>query len=592
MIQDYGIIGDCRSAALISKDGSLDWLCWPRFDSPFIFGSLLDEEAGQWRIQPVGKFTASRRYIDHTNVLETTFHTPNGLLTLTDFMPVADEDYKRSHLMPDHEIIRIVRCISGRVNLEISYAPRLSYGKAHPKIQNKGRLGLRADLGEALLTLHSQTHFTVAGARATSMISLHAGESRSFSLTYSTEAPDVIPNLDSSKDVLERTINWWKAWAAHCTYQGPYSEHVLRSVLTLKLLQFASSGAFVASPTTSLPERIGGDLNWDYRYCWLRDASLTVQALSGTGFIAEAEAFGEWMLHATRLTQPKLMVMYDVYGNLAKRERELREISGYERSRPVRVGNQARNQKQLDVYGEVVSGAARVVRLTGRIDRETQKVLIGFGHTVCKHWSESDSGIWEHRSKPAVHTHSRLLCWLALHELLELHREGYIKEIPLELFANTRDKIRHSIETDSWDSDIQSYISEVGSQQIDSTLLLIAIQKFEQASSPRLEATYKRVQATLQAGNGLLYRYRRPGMDEGAFGLSSFWGVEFLALRGDHEQACASFESLLHYANDVGLFAEEVDPKTGSALGNFPQAFTHVGLINAALALQPGRGQR
>ncbi len=423
-IGDYAVIGDCRSAALVSNAGSLDWLCWPCFDSPSIFAALLDrEKGGNWQVCPTGVFQASRKYITGTNVLETRFETATGTFLVTDFMPVADEEYKRTCLCPDHEVIRILKCLHGEVEVRIVYNPRPNYGAQAVKFVDKGKLGLRAEAGNGMLTLHSRLAFEISSGSAGATVQLRAGEILPLSLTFSLESPEVLPNLKQSEETLERTVKWWMNWASQCTYKGPYAEEVLRSILVLKLLEFPSTGAFVAAATTSLPEKIGGHSNWDYRYCWLRDASLTIQALCETGYGGEAEAFTEWMLHATRLTQPTLMVMYDVYGNPVKAEKKLEHLSGYRNSRPVHTGNQARKQIQLDTYGEVICGSARVIKNNGQVDKETSKVLIGFGEYVCKHWQDTDAGIWEPRGGPVVHTHSRLLCWVALHELILLHEK-------------------------------------------------------------------------------------------------------------------------------------------------------------------------
>jgi len=588
-IDDYAVIGDCRSAALISRTGSLDWLCWPCFDSPSIFAALLDKDkGGSWQICPTGNFHSTRQYLDRTNVLETRFETITGTLLLTDFMPVAEEEYKRSHMTPDHEIIRVLTCVAGEVEVLISLTPRPGYGTKAAHMVDKRKLGLRVETGAGMLALHSDLTFTVSQSSATATIVLHEGQKVPLFLTFSRESPQVLPRLDQVSAALERTRQWWVCWASKCTYKGPYEEEVVRSLLTLKLLEFSASGAFVAAVTTSLPEKIGGKLNYDYRFCWLRDASLTIQALCETGYGAEAEAFSEWMLNATRLTQPKLMVMYDIYGNVVKAEKNLKYLAGYLGSQPVRIGNEARKQVQLDTYGEVICGTAKVIHGAGQVDKDTAKVLIGFATYVCKHWQEADAGIWEPRGGPVVHTHSRLLCWVALHELVLLHEKGLIRIDKIEGFCKTRDLIRKDLEENSWNEEVQSYTSEPGSEGVDATLLLMAWHNFHEASSPRLTQTYKRVREKLGAGGELLYRYRNTAdPEEGAFGICSFWAAEYVAMGGGSlELGQGQFEKLLTYANDVGLYAEEIDPSTGGALGNFPQAFTHVGLINAALAIQ------
>jgi GH15 family glucan-1,4-alpha-glucosidase len=398
----------------------------------------------------------------------------------------------------------------------------------------------------------------------------------------------VLPPLGEwSRAAIARSVAWWRGWASRLRYDGPRRETVIRSALALKLLVYAPSGAIVAAPTTSLPERIGGDLNWDYRFCWLRDAAFTVRALFALGCPDEARAFVDWLLHATRLTQPELSVLYDVYGNKPADERILEELAGYQGSRPVRIGNAAAGQRQLDVYGEVIEAVAHFVRAGGTLDRDTERALCAFGEYVCRHWHEPDDGIWEPRSGAAHNTHSRVLCWTALDRLLRLHAGGYLRQVPVERFRSNRELIRREVEARAWNPRLGSYVAQLDGDRIDATLLLLSWYGFEPAGTGRMRGTYARLREALGAGDGLLYRYRTddsPG--EGAFGICSFWAAEYLALGGGTaEEARDLFERVCAYANDVGLFAEEIDPSTGAALGNFPQAFTHVGLINAAVSL-------
>lgn len=359
----------------------------------------------------------------------------------------------------------------------------------------------------------------------------------------------------------------------------------------MKLLAFSATGAFIAAPTTSLPEKLGGKLNWDYRYCWLRDASLTINALWDSGFHMEAQAFCGWMLQSTRLTQPKLMVMYDVYGNLAPDESELGHLAGYRGSRPVHIGNGARTQHQLDTYGEVICGTAKVLHHTKRADRETVRALTGFGRFVCAHWREPDAGIWEPRGEPEVHTHSRLLCWVALHELVELHEAGIFELRNIEAIKVTRAEIRTAIETECWNEQLGSYVAKPGAQALDATLLLLMWHGFEPATTSRARGTVRQIWDKLVAGDALLFRYRDTAEPtEGAFVLCSLWAVEVLAMgAGSLADAVDLFERVLMYGNDLGLFGEEIEPATGATLGNFPQAFTHIGVVNAALALERRR---
>jgi GH15 family glucan-1,4-alpha-glucosidase len=586
-IKDYGVIGDCRSAAMVSKYGSVDWLCWPRFDSPSIFAAILDpEKGGHWSIRPAHPFIVERSYIDHTNVLETGFSCAGGQMTLTDLMPVCSEEFKGRELVPDHEMIREVRCTAGEMEIEIEFKPRCDYGCDTVRIRNLGPHGLRMDVGRGAYWLHSSVPLKVSDGCATASARIKEGDVVDFSLTYSEESPTVLPALGARcQSSIARSIRWWEEWADHCRYDGPYRDVVLRSALALKLLTYAPSGAVTAAITTSLPERVGDKLNWDYRYCWLRDASVTIRGLLGLGYFEEAESFLTWLLHATRLTQPRLHVLYTVFGGKCPRETELNHLCGYQDSRPVRLGNGARNQLQLDIYGGVIEAAAQYAEYLDGFDRMTQKALIGLGKTVAKTWDQPDEGIWEPRHGRANHTHSRLMCWSALDRLLALSDKGVLQGVPRELFTRQRDLIRQQIESRAWNDELQSYTAVLNGDLMDATLLRLAWYGFEHADSARMKGTYRKVRERLGAGDTLLYRYERE-QPEGAFGICGFWAVEHLAVGGGTlEQAHHAFQQLLHYQNDLGLYAEEIDPHTGDALGNFPQAFTHVGLISAALTL-------
>jgi GH15 family glucan-1,4-alpha-glucosidase len=588
-IQDYAIIGDGRSAALISNRGSIDWLCWPRFDSTSIFAAIVDPKiGGAWSIRPLEHSQTSRYYIDNTNVLETELISPSGKILLTDFMPVTSEEQKKKKLWPEHELVRQARCEQGEVELIVDFNPRLDYGRVTPKVKDCGKLGWRIDIGPYVFTLRSGVELVRRGDGLAANVTLKAGEKVGFSFSHSAEGPAVIPPLgESVREKLDLTIDWWRSWAAQSNYRGPYERQVNRSALVLKLLSYAPSGAIVAAPTTSLPERIGGDLNWDYRFAWLRDASFTVHALFGLGYKDDAEAFVDWLLHATRLTRPELRVVYDVFGEHPPSEHELSHLHGYVSSRPVRIGNAASEQLQLDIYGEVVEAVSHFTGENERPDRDMKKMLRQCAEYVCEHWQEPDNGMWEERDQRRHYTHSRLMCWVALDRILRMQARGQLHGISVGKCESERKRIREDIETHCWNPELDAYTQACDSNVIDASALLLAYHGFEQASSQRMQKTRHRIRDRLVPRPGLVHRNEQSkDRHEGAFAVCSFWEADFLALSGNLSEAAEIFETALGYANDVDLLAEEIDPQTGDALGNFPQAFTHLGLINAALSLR------
>jgi len=595
-IGDYALIGDCRSAALVSGAGSIDWLCWPRFDSPSIFGALLDRRlGGRFSIVPVEPFVTRRRYVGDTAVLETTFQTANGVVRLTDLMPVASEAEKARALWPDHELLRRIECLEGTVEVDVLFDPRPDYGRLAPRLIDRHAFGLVCEHRAQVIALRSEIPLEPGeGPGARGRARLRAGEARRLSVTYDRWLPVVlVPLGGAAEERIARSLAWWEAWTHGCRYDGPYAEMVRRSAIALKLMTYAPSGAVIAAPTASLPERIGGVRNWDYRYCWLRDASLTLRAFDDLGFTVEGEAFLSWVLHATRLTWPELQVLYDVYGEARIPESTLDHLEGYARSAPVRVGNAAIDQLQLDTYGEVIDAAWRYCERGGRLDRTTARTLIGLGDTVIRRWHEPDEGIWEPRGGRQHHTHSKAMCWVALDRLVRLCERRHVQAGSAR-FARARDTIREVVEARGYSARLGSYVSIFGRETLDASLLLLSLMGYADPQSPRMRGTLARVRERLGA-DALLYRYLDeddglPG-SEGAFGICGFWGVEARALQGEVAAARGDFERLLSFANDVGLFAEEIDPGSGAAIGNFPQAFTHVGLINAAVTLARLQGE-
>jgi GH15 family glucan-1,4-alpha-glucosidase len=586
------LIGDCRTAALVSRDGSIDWLCLPNFDSPSIFARLLDPVAGGcFSIKPREPFTSKRRYVDATCVLETTFEAHRGQVRILDLMPILDDS---RGLSPMREVLRIIEGVAGEVELTISIDPRPGYGRTRPRLRGGGRLGWSYFWSNKILLVHADIALSRADLVLSGSVSVRAGQRRYISLAYAQNDPTVIPGLGDEADArLDRTKSWWRGWSDQCTYAGTYREAVLRSALTLKSLCFTLSGAILAAPTTSLPEAIGGERNWDYRYCWLRDAGLTMRALTGLGFFSEAGAYLGWLVHATGLTWPELSVLYDVYGRPPPPLHECDHLAGYSGSKPVRIGNAARSQKQLDVYGQVALAAYALLIDGHEIDPVTKRRLPALGRMILRHWREGDQGIWEFPGPPRQFTFSKVMCWVALDRLLTLDGKGLIHLGRHRAeFEHEWKSIGQVIETQGFNAQLDSYVSELGGDRLDAAVLQMGCLGYKEVSDPRMVSTYNRIVEQLVSGD-LIYRYEHgyDGMEsrEGTFAICAFWRVDYLARRGQLDEAEQLFERLLSRASDLGLFAEEIDPDTGAALGNFPQAFTHIGLINAALAIKDAR---
>jgi GH15 family glucan-1,4-alpha-glucosidase len=589
-IADYAAIGDGRTVALVSRAGAIEWLCLPHFSAPSVFAAILDRASGGvFAISPERRYASTRRYIDDTNVLETTFSTTTGVVRVTDFMPMPADPHR---LEPMREVLRIVEGIEGSVSMRVTVDPRADYGRRRMKPPRTNALGWTWSWGNELLTLKTEVPLaSSSGTSATALdacVTVAAGSKYSFSLSYTKgDIGCIAPLGAASKQRLATTLAWWQEWAGRCSYEGPYRSVVIRSALALKLMTYSLSGGVIAAPTTSLPEALGSNRNWDYRYCWMRDAALTMRAFTELGFMEEARAFFAWLLHTTRLTWPKLQVLYDVHGRTDVPELELSHWEGYARSKPVRIGNGAAGQLQLDAYGGVLSAALDYVRSGGEVQPDEAKLLAGFGRCVLKLWMEPDSGIWEIRGGCRHYTHSKLLCWVALDRLLQLHERGVI-EVDTARMRAGRQEIAHAIEARGFNARLQSYVQTFDGDRADASLLLMACLGYKDPNDPRMRGTYDLICKRL-GRSGLLYRYERdvdglpPG--EGTFGICSFWAVDYLVCRGDIDAARSMFEHVVSFANDLGLFAEEIEPQDGSQLGNFPQAFTHVGVIFAALSL-------
>ena len=591
-IEELGVVGNCRTAALISTRGTVEWLCAPRFDSPSVFASLLDRErGGRFAVTPVGVRRVERRYLPDTVVLESTFHCDGGVLRLTDCMPVTDEEKRRARPWPEHQLLRKLECLGGEVDVDVVFSPRADYGRAVHPLSDQRALGIRCQGRGHLLSVLSDVPLRVHedGLDASGRATLRTGEVRWVSLLYAWGEPAVfVPNGEHAEALLEETARWWRDWAGRVTYEGPWRDAVVRSALTLKLLTYAPSGAVLAAVTTSLPEAPGKGRNWDYRYCWLRDASWTLRALFGVGCHAEAHAFFRWILYATLLTQPDVEALYDVHGETDLGERTLDHLSGYEGSRPVRVGNGAHGQLQLDVYGELVAATYEYLRRGHALDRRQMSFVVGVARTAARRWREPDEGIWEVRHGRRHHTYSKVMCWAALDRVIRLHEEGKL-EAPVEELSRERDAIREEVERRGFDHERGCYRGVFDEDVVDAALLRLPEAGYVAAHDERMLRTWRHVTHVLDAGEGMLYRYP-PGSDgmegrEGAFAPCGFWAVEVEALAGMRGAAEERFERLLARANELGLYSEETDPATGRFLGNFPQAFTHIGLVNAALTL-------
>jgi len=586
-IGDYAAIGCTRSVALISRGGSIDWLCWPRFESPSIFGRLLDvEKGGFFSIRPAIDHDARRTYLDGTNVIETTFTTASGTARLLDLMPVITEEEKKARLSPFRQLLRRIEIVDGEMPIEIVYAPRPDYARVTPRLEQRGD-SIHCAWGPRVMNLRSDATFDIDRGTATANVVLRAGESRTFALGFDDHTPAVLPRI--GEEDIEATIDFWRKWSSQLTYDGPHRALVLRSVLVLKLLTYAPSGGIVAAPTTSLPEAIGGVRNWDYRYCWLRDASWTVSALYDCGFEKEGAAFLDWLLYSTRLTQPHLQMLYDVFGEARVPEKTLDHLAGYRGSRPVRIGNDAHGQLQLDVYGEVAGAIEEATRRGEHLDRDEQRLLRHLTEIVCKRWQEPDAGIWEKRGGARQHVHGKVMAWSALDSAQRIAKRCHVK-IDTARIEKVKSEIKEAVMTRGFDAQRNTFVGVFGETEVDASLLFISRVGFIDPADPRMLGTIDAIRADL-GHDGLLYRYDTRETDdglpagEGAFLACSFWLVEALALAGRVDDARKLFDDVVRRGNDVGLFSEELDVHSGELLGNFPQALTHIALLTAALCL-------
>ena len=585
-IEDYGFIGDTQTGALVATDGSIDWLCLPRFDSAACFAALLgDSRHGRWRITPGDEVVrVTRRYRGPSLILETEFHTRGGAVRLIDFMPPRDGEA---------DLVRIVEGISGEIPIQMELIVRLDYGSIVPWVRTVDHVWT-ATGGPDSLTLRTPAKLKGVGLATRADFTIGPGERVPFVLAWVPSHEPRPPAIDAAA-ALKDTEKWWREWATSFSYDGPWKEQVLRSAITLKGLTYAPTGGIVAAATTSLPEKIGGVRNWDYRYCWLRDATLTLFSLINCGFMDEAAAWRRWLLRAAAGDPGRIQIMYGAGGERRLPEMILDWLPGYENSPPVRIGNAAVTQFQLDVFGEVIDTlhVARHAGLENDSDAwALEKVMLDFVELA---WREPDEGIWEVRGPRRHFTHSKVLAWVAFDRAI-LAVEEHGLEGPVERWRTIRDEIHRDVCEKGFDASRQSFTQYYGGTDLDASLLQIPLLGFLPVSDPRVAGTVAAVEQELLE-DGFLHRYRtREHVDglpagEGAFLACSFWLADVYVLQGRLDEAQALFERLLRLANDVGLLAEEYDVVEGRLVGNFPQAFSHVSLINTAQNLgRMGKG--
>jgi GH15 family glucan-1,4-alpha-glucosidase len=588
-IEEYALIGDLQTAALVSREGSIDWCCFPRFDSGACFAALLGtSEHGRWLLAPAsGVQRSSRRYRHDTLILESIFETDDGTVRAIDFMPPRGT-------APD--IVRIVEGLDGSVPMRSELVIRFDYGKIVPWVRRVDHARV-AVAGPDALCFRAPVGVRGENMRTISKFTLAAGERIPFVLTWFPSHQEPPEEIDPEQ-ALSDTEEYWLDWAAGCSHQGDYHDEIHQSLLVLKALTYAPTGGIVAAPTTSLPEFIGGVRNWDYRFCWLRDATLTLLAMLKSGYKEEAEAWRSWLLRAVAGDPADLQIMYGIAGERRLDERELDWLPGYETSRPVRVGNAASNQLQLDVYGEVLDATYQTRVHGAPADPSAWSLMRKLLEWLEDGWRQEDAGIWEVRGPTRHFTHSKVTAWLAFDRAVRFHDE-LGREGPVERWRALRDEIHAEVLACAWSPQKQAFVQSYGSEELDASVLLMPTVGFLPATDERFVSTVEAIRRELTL-DGLVLRYR-PQADgevdglpagEGVFLPCSFWLADVLALQGSLDEARELFERLLDLRNDVGLLSEEYDPVAGRQLGNFPQAFTHLSLVNTALILSEGRSLR
>ncbi|MBW3576969.1 MAG: glycoside hydrolase family 15 protein [Actinobacteria bacterium] len=594
-IGEHAFLSDLHSAALVDRDGTVDWLCFPRFDSASVFGALLDDTAGEWRLGPRQQADISRRYLDRSLALETTFTTRGGTVTVTDALTLGEDP--GGHLLgrdAPHTLIRIARCVEGEVGMQMSFRPRPEYGLAVPLLR-RTETGVATWGGPDQLTLSTPVPVETSDGQATATWMMAAGQEACFTVqwTRSWENDPEVWTAETVRQQLQMTVERWQAWSRqHQAYDGPWSDLVHLSGRVLQGLTFEPTGAVVAAATTSLPESVGGERNWDYRYAWVRDASLTMNALWVAACPDEADAFLRWMVGSAAADLRdggQLQIMYGVGGEHDLTERELTHLRGWRDSRPVRVGNAAWGQRQFDVFGELLDATHRLREQIGDLDQPSRRFLTDCADAAAQWWPEPDQGIWEMRSPPQHFLYSKLMCWVALDRAIDL-ASWLDADDKVAGWEQVREQIRDAILSDGWNERAGAFTQSFGSEVLDASALMLAITGFLPAGDQRMQATIAAIEEHLTDQRGLVYRYEHATDDgqegrEGTFLLCSFWLAHCHALAGDVARARDVFERAIAPRNDLGLLAEQVDPTSGELLGNFPQAFSHVGLVNAAWAI-------
>ncbi|MEN8182375.1 MAG: glycoside hydrolase family 15 protein [Myxococcota bacterium] len=590
-IEDYALLGDCHSAALVARDGSVDWACFPRFDSPAVFCRILDaERGGSFSVACEGPADVRRSYLPDTNVLVTTFLGPEGALELVDCMPLRADPADPARPIAQHAILRRVRCLRGRAVLRVALAPRFEYGSFVPRFSLLSPHEASVVGGADAIFVTATEQLGEADARIRGRWPLRAGDEVWVECRWCRADGQrrQEPSIAVFEEKLDATIGFWQRWMASCRAGGQHAALVRRSALVLKALTFAPTGAVVAAPTTSLPEELGGERNWDYRYTWIRDATLTLTSLMVSGSASEASAFKGWVERTGAGRPEDLRIMYGIKGRRALPEIELPHLAGHRGSRPVRIGNGAAGQTQLDCYGQLLESAWLYQRIGGAITEGNWRVLGGYADVVCRRWREPDHGLWEIREEPRHFLHSKVHCWMALDRAVQLAK-GSRSGGAAARWARERDAIERTLLEDA--SGRGWFSQALGSDLPDASALVVPALGFLPPTDPRVLRTLETVSKELGVG-GLLRRYRASdGLEggEGAFLLCSFWLVDALAHAGRVDEAEGVLAQLLGLANDVGLFAEEADPGTGELLGNFPQAFTHMALVTSCAHLEAAR---